>query len=140
MVCVTNKYKNIIREYCKNNKDIFAAYLFGSIARGTSRDNSDLDLSFMLNPDIKDTRQIYDIKIKIEIDLEEEFDRVVDVTIFSQANLRLKHQIIKGQLIYGKSNKYRIRQEKNTVNNYLDMKYYYNIYEAGLGKEFNDCG
>ncbi|MCK8817149.1 nucleotidyltransferase domain-containing protein [Natroniella sulfidigena] len=42
----------IIRKYCSQNQDIVAVYLFGSLARGTFNQNSDVDIALMLNPNL----------------------------------------------------------------------------------------
>ena len=60
----------------------------------------------------------------------------VDLIIFSQANLRLQHQIIRGELIIGKDNIQRVRREQRALDQYLDMRYFYEMYEKGLGKGF----
>ncbi|MCK8817145.1 nucleotidyltransferase domain-containing protein [Natroniella sulfidigena] len=125
----------IIRKYCSQNQDIVAVYLFGSLARGTFNQNSDVDIALMLNPNL-DKLEAFDLKLEIALDLEKSLGVEVDVVIFSNADLRLKHQIIKGDLIIGKNNKLRVREESKAVTQYLDMRYFYDQYEEQAGKEF----
>ncbi|MBM7557338.1 type VII toxin-antitoxin system MntA family adenylyltransferase antitoxin [Halanaerobacter jeridensis] len=127
--------KKIIKEYCAKNKNIIAVYLFGSLARGTFSKNSDIDLSLMVNRELNKMEK-FNLKLEVAVDLEELLDREVDIIIFSNADLRLKHQIIKGELILGKNNKLRVREESKAVSEYLDMKYFYDKYEEELGKGF----
>jgi len=41
-----------ITEYCEGRPEIIACYLFGSFATGSNRHGSDLDLAFLLIPEI----------------------------------------------------------------------------------------
>jgi len=88
----------IIKNYCVKNRDIIAVYLFDSLARGTFTKNSDIDLSLMVNSELDEVEK-FNLKLEVAVDLEELLDKEIDVIIFSNADLRLKHQIIKGELI-----------------------------------------
>jgi predicted nucleotidyltransferase len=125
----------IIKKYCKKNKDIIAVYLFGSLVKGSFNQNSDVDVALIINPEL-DKLEAFDIKLKVAMNLEELLGIEVDVIIFSNADLRLKHQVIKGKLIIGKNNNFRVKEESKAVNEYLDMKHFYNTYEDNMGKEF----
>ncbi|ADL12893.1 DNA polymerase beta domain protein region [Acetohalobium arabaticum DSM 5501] len=126
-----------VREYCEEYKEIIGVYLFGSVAKDKFNNQSDIDIALMLD-DKLDKLSVFDFKLQIAVGLEELLDREVDVVIFSNADLRLKHQILKGQLIIGKDNKLRVRKESEALSNYLDMKYFYNMYESELGRKFTD--
>ncbi|MCK8825742.1 type VII toxin-antitoxin system MntA family adenylyltransferase antitoxin [Fuchsiella alkaliacetigena] len=129
--------KRVIKEYCLQNKNIIAVYIFGSFIRGTFNQNSDIDLALMLKAEL-DKMAAFDLKLKVATELEELLGIEVDTVIFSRADLRLKQQIIKGELIIGKKNKLRVRRESRVVDDYLDMKYFYDLYEQNLGKGFRN--
>ncbi len=48
-------------------------------------------------------------------ELEKLLDSEMDIVIFSQVDLRLQHQMLKGELILGKNNKQRVRRKPNSI-------------------------
>ena len=135
---IENKNKIIekINSYFENKNEIIAVYLFGSLVRGNFNKRSDIDIALMLKD--QDEIESFNYKLSIIRELENILDIDVDVVIFSQVSLRLQHQILKGKLIISKNEKERIKKEKNSNRNFLDMKYFYNIYEKNLGGKFRD--
>ena len=119
--------------FFRDHDQIIAVYLFGSLAKGTFNKNSDIDIAVMFK-DYKDEMKVFDIRLKLMDDLSVFLDYDVDIIVFSQASLKMQHQIISGELIVGKDNRQRIRREQYSLNRYLDMKYYYNSYEKNMGK------
>ena len=134
MTSVDN-FEKKIKKHCCKKEDIKAVYLFGSRADGTYRSDSDIDLSIMVNPEL-DKVEAFDLKLDVAVELEELLGIKVDVVVFSFADLRLKHQILRGQLLVGKKNIYRIEKEAEAVREYLDMKPRYEYYEKLMGKGF----
>ena len=57
-----------IRLYCETVPAISACYLFGSYASGKNRPGSDLDLAFLLRPDIG-TRQMDQLRSTVIVEL-----------------------------------------------------------------------
>lgn len=121
----------VIKEYFSVHKGIIAVYLFGSVARGTFNKKSDVDIALMLDKGL-DKIDIFDLKLKIAVDLEQLLGVEVDIVIFNDANLRLKHQILKGELVIGENNPLRVKKESRAVSEYLDMRYFYDVYEEGM--------
>lgn len=122
-----------LKKYFLTRKEIIAVYLFGSLIKGNFTDKSDIDLGVML-VDNYDKVEAFNLKLEMIEELENLFDCKVDILIFSQVSLRLQHQILKGKLISGSDNKQRIRREQRMLDNYLDMRYFYDLYEEKLGK------
>ena len=54
--------------YCDARPEITACYLFGSYASGKNRSGSDLDLAFLVRPDI-DTRQMDQLRSAVIVEL-----------------------------------------------------------------------
>jgi len=59
---------NAIRLYCESKQGVSACYLFGSYASGKNRPGSDLDLAFLVSPDL-DMRQIDQFRSGVIIEL-----------------------------------------------------------------------
>lgn len=57
-----------IAPYCEARPEITACYLFGSYASGKNRPGSDLDLAFLVRPDLN-TRQIDQFRSAVIIEL-----------------------------------------------------------------------
>lgn len=131
------KIMSKLKKYFLNKDDVIAVYVFGSLIKGTYNENSDIDLSLMLeNKKIRDKLNAFNMKLKIKDDLENLLSCEVDIVFFSQVGFKLQQQIIKGKLIKGKNNKQRIRREQKAIDQYLDMRYFYDMYEEKLGKGF----
>lgn len=123
-----------LRKYFLTRGEVIAVYVFGSLVRGTFTDNSDIDLGLMLK-DNQDKISAFDLKLELMEELENLLDCEVDIVIFSQADLRMQHQMLKGELILGRDNRQRIRREQRLLDMYFDMRYFYDQYEEKLGKE-----
>lgn len=134
-----NKEKliNIIKDYCNDCQEIKAVYLFGSLLTRKFNKNSDIDIALLVNPKLSETEK-FKLKLDTAAKLESLLEIEVDVVIFSMASLRLKYQIIKGKLIFERDRSLRIKKEMITIDNYLDMKYFYQVYEKQMGKGFVD--
>jgi hypothetical protein len=122
-----------IKNYFFDDDQVIAVYIFGSFIKGTFNKNSDIDLGLMLRDNIKKV-SAFNLKLKIMGELEDLLGCEVDIVIFSQANLRLQHQISKGKLLKGIDNKQRIRREQKLFDQYVDIIYFYKKYEEKLGK------
>lgn len=122
-------------EYFSGREDVEVVYLFGSRAEDNYNKTSDLDLGLILNPYLE-KKQAFDIKLSISAELEDRIGLEVDIVIFSLADLRLQHQIIRGELLLGKNSILRIKKEVEVMRNYRDMRRYFNRYEKMMGRKF----
>jgi len=83
--------KNYIVHFLKE-KGVLKASLFGSFARGDNTESSDIDLILQLKSD----KNLFDLA-EIKVDLEEKFNRKVDVLTFNSVNPLIKEVILKDQ-------------------------------------------
>lgn len=135
--------KNIFIERCSefiikiNEKyPVNLAYLFGSRAKNTENVMSDIDIAlyFTNNYDVMNDALVRgDI-----IELGFEFFKIdVDVVSLNYAPLLLKYEVIKdGIIIFEKSPLGRIEFEVKVMREYLDFKYYSDIYDEKILKSF----
>ncbi len=86
----------------------------------------------MLKDEVK--LPVFDYRLQVIRDLEDILQREVDVIIFSRADLRLQHQILKGELLLGHNSQERVCRETHSHQEYLDMRCFFDIYEEKLGK------
>ena len=127
--------ENNIIDYFSKQKEIVAVYVFGSFIKERFNENSDIDLALIYYEDA-DKIEKFNLKLKFIADLKELVGRNVDIVDFASANLKFKHQILNGKLIYCIDQKRRVMLEKEAISNYIDMKRFYDIYEKNLGKKF----
>ena len=113
---------NQIKEILKKNKEISFAYLYGSVAKGLSDENSDVDIAvFLRDPTILEKKLFFESEIAIEI--EKSINKIVDVRVLNNTSLRFMHQVLKyGKILFSRDEKERITFETQTIDKYLDFK------------------
>jgi hypothetical protein len=120
---VASKLTTKLREHCRAQPHILAVYLFGSYAKGTATQASDVDVALLLDRDV-DLRQNVTYRLEQTTALEEALTANrghVDVVILNQAPLVLRHQVFKyGQLIYEADHRRRVNFEVQSMQAYLD--------------------
>lgn len=111
-----------ITGYLNGCRDVTAAYLFGSYARGTGRECSDIDVA-VLFAGSEDKLRRFDRRLEIIMDLERVTGKKVDVIDIQAAPLLLQHQILKdGILLVDKDSRYRVAFEVWSRRTYFDLQ------------------
>ena len=86
-----------VRNYLKvflKEKGVIKASLFGSFARGDNTDSSDIDIILQLSSE----KNLFDLA-EIKVDLEEKFNRKVDVLTYNSIHPYIKEEILREQEI-----------------------------------------
>lgn len=101
-------------------EDVVAAYVFGSIARGTASPSSDVDLAFLMR-----TRPASTLEGRM-LDYEAELERAlgcpVQVVILNDAPPDLAHRVLRdGQVLLERDRTARLSFEVRTRNLYFDL-------------------
>ncbi|RCW41361.1 MULTISPECIES: nucleotidyltransferase domain-containing protein [unclassified Halanaerobium] len=122
-------------EYFSKYTEVSAVYIFGSFNMDRFNDNSDLDLA-LIYFEAADKFEKFNLKLEFMAGLEKLLGRNIDIVDFVSADLKLKHKILDGKLIYCTDQSRRVKLEKKAILNYIDMKRFYDIYEKKLGKGF----
>ncbi|CCU80975.1 DNA polymerase, beta-like region [Halanaerobium saccharolyticum subsp. saccharolyticum DSM 6643] len=127
--------ENKIRDYFTKRNDISAVYIFGSFNTERFSQNSDLDLAVIYSEGL-DKFKRFDLKLELMAALEKLIEIEVDIVDFENVDLKFKHQILDGKLIYCSDQSRRVELEKRAILNYIDMRKFYKIYDQHLGKRF----
>lgn len=116
---IIKKCKDILMEY----EDIIFAYIFGSYAQNSIRENSDIDIAIYLKKNI----DIYTY-IEIKMNLSEVLKREVDLVILNNAPPLLKYEIYKNNiLIFSRDKTLESKYKVKTLFEYNDVKRYLNL-------------
>lgn len=108
------------RFFVANGEDIITAYLFGSVARGTSRADSDVDVGILFSAPPPAT--ISGPVLTIEGELENHLRRTVQVVALNDAPADLVHRVLRdGKIVYEADRSARIRFEVAKRNEYFDL-------------------
>ncbi len=116
---MTTGTERMLRSFFNNASNIRLAFLIGSFARGTAREDSDVDVAILFSHD-KDVREVLELKERLSLLLKKD----VDLVALASAGPVMKMQVLKnGILLHGTKNAYE-NFFSNTVNEYDDLKFF----------------
>lgn len=106
---------------------IAAAYLFGSVARGTATATSDVDIGVLFSDDPPAT--LAGLHLDLEAELERAVGVPVQLVVLNRAPCDLVHRVLRdGILVLDRDPSRRIRFEVRARNAYFDLKPYVDRY------------
>ncbi len=101
--------------------DAVAVYLYGSVARGTAREGSDVDVGVLLAED--PPRTLKGLKLDLEADLEALLEVPVQLVVLNRAPPDLVHRVLRdGKLLLDRDRPKRIRFEVKARNEFFDLQ------------------
>jgi len=104
-----------------------AAYLFGSVARGEGRPDSDLDVGVLYENEPPAT--LDGLGLELQADLEEAVGRAVDIVVLNRAPVDLIVRVLRdGVILLDRDRSRRIRFEVRSRNEYWDLEPYLRLY------------
>lgn len=124
-----------IRDYFSRQKEIKAVYIFGSFLKESFNEQSDIDLAVIFGKEIE-KYQRFKLKLKILYELEKIIAREIDLLDFESIDLKMKHQVLGGNLIYCSEQKRRVQLEKRAILDYINMRQRYEQIDKNLGRRF----
>jgi hypothetical protein len=114
------KFSKSLINLFKSEKDIQLVYIFGSVAKGRQRANSDVDIGILLNKSIKG-EQALDYKTRFEERLSSILKKNVDIVFLKDAPPFLCYQVIKyGKAVFVREKKFDQNFRYNTMSNYFE--------------------
>ncbi|MDO8678709.1 MAG: nucleotidyltransferase domain-containing protein [Acidobacteriota bacterium] len=101
--------------------DIQAAYIFGSVAQGRARPDSDIDIAVLLGRRIPEARALR-YKLKLAVELGPALHRNdVQLVILNDAPPLLAHRVLSRGLVFERSRAARVRFQVQTASRYADL-------------------
>jgi predicted nucleotidyltransferase len=112
--------QSVTEELASADDRLVAAYLFGSVARGTDSSNSDIDVGILLRT--APSGELNDLRFELEGHLERALGRRTQVVILNNAPPDLLHRVLRdGRLLLESDRAARIRFEVRARNEYFDL-------------------
>lgn len=106
--------------FSQHGAGVAAAYLFGSVARGTARAGSDVDVAVLLRDDPGHT--LASLQLDLEGELERAVGRPVDLIVLNRAPVDLAHRVLRdGKLLLDADPAARIAFEVRVRNECFDL-------------------
>jgi predicted nucleotidyltransferase len=119
-----------LREFLSPNAEregIAAAYLFGSMARGTAGPRSDVDVGILYEKDPPLTLE--GLGLRLEGDLESLLGKPVQVVVLNHAPVDLAIRVLRdGKLLVDRDRSRRVRFEVKTRFDFWDLEPYLKMY------------
>lgn len=103
-------------------REVAAAYVFGSVATGRTRKESDVDVAILLARPLPASRAL-SYRLKLMADLGSALHRPdVDLVLLNDASPLLAHRVLsKGRLVFERSRSARVRFQVRTASRYADV-------------------
>lgn len=118
---------------------VIVAYLFGSVAEGVARADSDIDFAILLPSDI-DTNEQWKRQLSMMSSIGERLHRDnVDVVVLNKAPVELQHQVLKhGKILYCSDGQARVDFEVAVLRRYFDTQPQRELYYRFLMKRIKE--
>ena len=123
--------KRRIKEIFSRYPEVIAAYLFGSLAAGREKRKSDADVAVILEENIHKARAMT-IQLQLMADLEDVYNREVEVVLLNETSLFLISEVLKGKLIYDSNPIKRAEFESIKRREYFDFVLYLKRHREAL--------
>ena len=119
--------------------DILAAYVFGSVATGQTRKDSDVDVAILLRNGIRPSRA-FRLRLELMSDVGHALRRRdIEVVILNDASPLFAHRVLSnGKLVFERSASARVRFQVMTANRYADQVPAYEIHIRYLKKSVRE--
>jgi len=114
-------------------KGIAAAYLFGSVARGTARPGSDVDVGILYSEEPPAT--LKGLSLDLEGDLEDLLELPVQLVVLNRAPVDLVIRVLRdGKLLVDRDHSKRVHFEVKSRFEFWDLEPYLKMYRR-MGEE-----
>jgi len=134
------EWMSSLLEYLASQPDVVAAYVFGSVAQGRARPQSDVDIAVLLRDDL-DAEERFARRLRLGGEVERVIGRPTDLVVLNDAPPLLQHQVLKhGRLIFERDRAARVEFEVRAGQIYADLRPMYDFFAAALFKEIREVG
>ncbi|HHY05501.1 MAG TPA: nucleotidyltransferase domain-containing protein [Clostridia bacterium] len=130
----------MLQKYFANQDDISTVYLFGSLVKGRATSHSDVDIAVLFVSGLSLFHR-FERKLEIMNDLEDLFQRKVDLVDLDNADLYFIHQIMRNkEIVLDRDVERRVSFEVEKRRKYFDQKHFYDLYHRYALKRLGEKG
>ncbi len=120
-----NEISRIVASLCSEQPAVAAAYIFGSVAKGSSENPKDADVAVLLNDSDAQSFELLSFITALEASL----GCRADVVVLNRAGELLKYEVRRhGKLVFDRSPEFRKKFEIRSRKMYEDFLYLHNRY------------
>ena len=135
-----SEWMSSLLEYLASQPDVVAAYIFGSVAQGRARPQSDVDIAVLLSADL-DEETRFDRRLRLGWEVERLIGHQTDLVVLNDAPPLLQHQVLKhGRLIFERDRAARVEFEVRAGQIYADLKPMYDFHTRDLLQKIKEVG
>lgn len=118
------------------HRDVAAAYVFGSVALGRTRPESDVDIGILLGTRLA-PRRAFELRLRLMTELGSILGRSdIDLVILNDASPLLAHRVLAtGRLVFERSASERVRFQVRTASRYADAVPVYEMHIRYLKRD-----
>jgi len=122
----------MLRSRLEAEPSIVAAWLFGSMARGSATRSSDIDVAILQSGPAP--RTLADLPLDLQAELSSAMGREVQIVLLASAPPDLIHRVLRdGELLVERDRAARVRFEVEARNRYFDMQPIWREYRRSRG-------
>lgn len=135
-----NEFEQTIARVLRKEKKVLAGYLYGSVARGSARKDSDIDVAVFLRDGARiSPRFPAQLALKLERALRPAGEkREVEVQILNETPVRFRFQVFKeGKRVFERSPRTRVMFETSSLKLYYDIKPFHDHYEHMRARRYS---
>ena len=139
--CISSKQIGELRRYFSSRREVVAAYLFGSVAEGVARADSDVDIALLIEESFL-PESFLEYRARVSEDVGTFLHREVEVVVLNQASPLFSFQVIKkGRLLYDeRDSEQRAIYQMRLMNRYYDYKRYFDYHAEHLKRRIKEVG
>lgn len=127
-----------LKTYFNQKPEVSTVYLFGSVAKGKQRNNSDLDLAVFFTPGM-DPFTRFEAKLQLAIELEDLLGLKIDIVDLQVVEPFFCHQVmLEKVLVIDKDPQARVDFEVNARKQFFDMQRFYDLYHRQALKRLEE--
>ncbi|KNZ70623.1 Nucleotidyltransferase domain protein [Thermincola ferriacetica] len=126
---LTDAEKQKLAEILAAEPAVELAYIYGSFATGLANKDSDVDVGVLVKPEYENTVD-FSFECSLALKLEQAIGRDIDLRVINKAPVFAQYQVIyPNELLFAANDQTRVNFETYVISRYLDMKYYWDLYD-----------
>jgi len=112
-------------------------YLFGSVAEGLEREDSDVDVAVYFSEEL-DKAEVFELSLRIGEELESALKRRVDLIALNHAHPSIAFRAIKGEVVFERDPVERALVASRIMSRYYDFRHFFKFWEEEISRRLKE--